>query len=207
MELKSRCILDFFRAAVFFLIMPFWAAVSIFFIISFRAASASPTPAGLRPDFWAKTTNFFALVLTEVLTALFLILRSSLCRCRFSADECFLAKKTPNIVSLNYYNPLKINGDTACKRRRKAISYTSYLNSDGRRSVRLHFSHSARFFTLPFSKTVFILTSPPHEQKNFCVALVVREFLLACPITCSLPQKNTTNQISVSIVSFRKPAC
>jgi hypothetical protein len=53
-----------------------------------------------------------------------------------------------------------------------------YLKSDGRRSCRLHFSHSATFFTLPFSKRVFILTSPPQEQKNFCVALDVREFLL-----------------------------
>jgi hypothetical protein len=55
---------------------------------------------------------------------------------------------------------------------------SSYLKSDGRRSCRLHFSHSAIFLTLPFSKTVFILTSPPQEQKNFWVALVVREFLL-----------------------------
>jgi hypothetical protein len=54
-----------------------------------------------------------------------------------------------------------------------------YLKSEGRRSKRLHFSHSATFLTLPFSKTVFILTSPPQEQKNFWVALVVREFLLA----------------------------
>jgi hypothetical protein len=54
-----------------------------------------------------------------------------------------------------------------------------YLKSEGRRSVRLHFSHSAIFLTLPFSKTVFILISPPQEQKNFWVALEVREFLLA----------------------------
>jgi hypothetical protein len=33
--------------------------------------------------------------------------------------------------------------------------------------------------TFPFSKRVFILTSPPQEQKNFWVALEVREFLLA----------------------------
>jgi hypothetical protein len=32
---------------------------------------------------------------------------------------------------------------------------------------------------LPFSKIVFILTSPPQEQKNFWVALEVRAFLLA----------------------------
>jgi len=61
-----------------------------------------------------------------------------------------------------------------------------YLNSEGRRSIRLHLPHSAMFFTLPFSKVVFILTSPPQEQKNFCVALAVREFLLACPITVLL---------------------
>jgi hypothetical protein len=54
-----------------------------------------------------------------------------------------------------------------------------YLKSDGRRSTRLHFSHSAMFLTLPLSKRVFILTSPPHEQKNFWVELVVRAFLLA----------------------------
>jgi hypothetical protein len=54
-----------------------------------------------------------------------------------------------------------------------------YLKSEGRRSVRLHFSHSARFLTLPFSKTVFILISPPQEQKNFWVVLEVRAFLLA----------------------------
>jgi hypothetical protein len=56
---------------------------------------------------------------------------------------------------------------------------SSYLKSEGRLSVRLHFSHSAIFLTLPFSKRVFILTSPPQEQKNFWVALEVREFLLA----------------------------
>jgi hypothetical protein len=54
-----------------------------------------------------------------------------------------------------------------------------YLKSEGRLSIRLHFSHSAWFFTLPFAKVVFILTSPPQEQKNFWVALDVREFLLA----------------------------
>jgi hypothetical protein len=59
------------------------------------------------------------------------------------------------------------------------IITSAYLKSDGRRSVRLHFSHSATFLIFPFSKRVFILTSPPQEQKNFWVALVVREFLLA----------------------------
>ena len=33
---------------------------------------------------------------------------------------------------------------------------------------------------------VFILTSPPQEQKNFCVALLVREFLLAWAIVLLL---------------------
>jgi hypothetical protein len=61
-----------------------------------------------------------------------------------------------------------------------------YLKSEGRRSDRLHFSHSATFLTLPFSKSVFILTSPPQEQKNFWVALEVREFLLAWAIAVSL---------------------
>jgi hypothetical protein len=56
------------------------------------------------------------------------------------------------------------------------------LKSEGRRSVRLHFSHSAIFLTFPLSKTVFILISPPQEQKNFWVALVVRAFLLAWAI-------------------------
>jgi hypothetical protein len=37
--------------------------------------------------------------------------------------------------------------------------------------------------TLPFSKTVFILISPPQEQKNFWVALEVRAFLLAWAIS------------------------
>jgi hypothetical protein len=53
-----------------------------------------------------------------------------------------------------------------------------YLKSDGRRATRLHFSHSATFFNLPLSKRVFILTSPPQEQKNFWVAADVRAFLL-----------------------------
>jgi hypothetical protein len=57
-----------------------------------------------------------------------------------------------------------------------------YLKSEGRRSVRLHFSHSAMFLTLPLSKRVFILTSPPQEQKNFWVVLEVRAFLLAWAI-------------------------
>jgi hypothetical protein len=144
--LNKRCIRDFFRAAAFFFITPFPAAESIFLIISLSADSAS-----LASFFLAKRTNFFALVLTELFTALFRFLRSSLCLCRFSADlPLLIIKKTP-----------------------------SYLKSEGRLSTRLHFSHSAWFLTFPFSKSVFILISPPQEQKNFCVALVVREFLLA----------------------------
>jgi len=62
-----------------------------------------------------------------------------------------------------------------------------YLKSEGRRSSRLHFSHSATFFTLPLSKRAFILTSPPQEQKNFWDALEVRLFLLAWAMVLSLP--------------------
>jgi hypothetical protein len=40
----------------------------------------------------------------------------------------------------------------------------AHLKSLGRRSTLLHFSHSATFFTLPFSKIVFILISPPQGQ-------------------------------------------
>jgi hypothetical protein len=63
------------------------------------------------------------------------------------------------------------------KTRKKPGSTGIYLKSDGRRSVRLHFSHSAMFLNLPLSKRVFILTSPPQEQKNFWAALDVRAFL------------------------------
>ena len=64
----------------------------------------------------------------------------------------------------------------------------AYLKSLGRRSTRLHFEHSAIFLSLPFSKSVFIITSPPHEQKNLWVDTVVREFLLA-PAIVSLRKK------------------
>jgi hypothetical protein len=80
--------------------------------------------------------NFFTLVLTALLVVLFLIRLSSLCRWRFSAELLFFAKTI----------------------------LQNYLKSDGRRSDRLHFSHSATFLTLPFSKRAFILTSPPQEQ-------------------------------------------
>jgi hypothetical protein len=150
-EVKSRCIVDFLRAAAFFLIIPLRAAESSLLIISLRALSASAAS-----FFWASVTNFLVLVLTALFTALFRSRRSSLWRCRFSADVILPAKQ-----------------------------FLRYLKSEGRRSTRLHFSHSAWFFTLPFSKTVFILTSPPQEQKNFWVALVVREFLLAWAIVFS----------------------
>jgi hypothetical protein len=74
------------------------------------------------------------------------------------------------------------------------VGEVDYLKSLGRRSIRLHFSHSAKFFTLPFSKSVFILISPPHEQKNFCVELVVRLFLLAwaiAPSPCPARRRRT----------------
>jgi hypothetical protein len=71
---------------------------------------------------------------------------------------------------------------------KKPVFGVNYLKSDGRRSVRLHFSHSAMFLNLPLSKRVFILISPPQEQKNFWVVLDVRAFLLACPMVYSLPK-------------------
>jgi hypothetical protein len=60
-ELKNRCIRDFLRAALFFLMIPFPAAVSIFLIMSFSAASAS-----VISFFWARASNFLTLVLTAV---------------------------------------------------------------------------------------------------------------------------------------------
>jgi len=131
MELKCRCILDFFRAAAFFFIMPFRDAVSIFLTMSLRAASDEGTS-----FFCVSAMNFFTLVLTALLAVLFLIRLSSLCRWRFSAELIFFAKGTPK----------------------------NYLKSDGRRSDRLHFSHSAMVLTLPLSKSDFILISPPQEQ-------------------------------------------
>jgi hypothetical protein len=67
------------------------------------------------------------------------------------------------------------------KRRQAPLAEAAcfYLKSFGRRSVRLHFSHSATFFCRPFSNSVFMTTSPPHEHRNLCVVTVVRAFLLA----------------------------
>ena len=56
----------------------------------------------------------------------------------------------------------------------------NYLKSFGRRSVRLHFEHSAIFLIFPFSNMVFIMISPPQSgHMNLCVETDVREFLLA----------------------------
>jgi hypothetical protein len=55
------------------------------------------------------------------------------------------------------------------------------MKSVGRRSIRLHFKHSAMHFLLPPWNNSFILTSPPQEQKNFWVVTAVREFLLFPP--------------------------
>jgi hypothetical protein len=76
------------------------------------------------------------------------------------------------------YAPLRSNGVNVPVST-VSMAFTGYLKSDGRRSARLHFSHSAIFLTFPLSKRAFILISPPQEQKNFCVVLEVRLFLLA----------------------------
>jgi hypothetical protein len=89
-EFKNRCIRDFLRAAAFFLIIPFRAAVSIFLTISRNAASAAATS-----FFRANAVTVLALVLTALFTALLRMRRSSLCRCRFSADVLLPAKGYP----------------------------------------------------------------------------------------------------------------
>lgn len=62
----------------------------------------------------------------------------------------------------------------------QTIIINYYLKSFGLRSVRLHLLHTAWFLSFPFSKSVFNSISPPQSgQMNFCVATVVREFLLA----------------------------
>jgi hypothetical protein len=99
--LKRRCIRDFFREAAFFLMIPFREAVSIFLIISRNASSASAVSFCR-----AKTTNFFALVLTELFTALFRIRRSSLCLCRFSAELLLPAKVNPHLYESFIITPL-----------------------------------------------------------------------------------------------------
>ena len=64
------------------------------------------------------------------------------------------------------------------------VKESYFLKSLGRRFVSLHFEHSATLRSLPFSYKVFITISPPHSgHSNFCVATVVREFLLAPAMT------------------------
>ena len=82
--------------------MPFRAAVSIFLIISRKAASDAAASAVDLSFFCVSTINFLTLVRTELLTALFLILRSSLCRWRFSAELFFLAKRNPQLVKIRW---------------------------------------------------------------------------------------------------------
>jgi hypothetical protein len=196
--------------------MPFPAAVSIFLIISFNAASACGS------FFCVRATKFFTLVLTALFADLLRRRLSSLLRCLFYAESFFLATYPPIIIYLSLmgvYDVLPLATSMAvyvilypallflpfmgvcdvpkeCRKHLRwttlmksmsssglacdvLMSHTSYLKSDGRRSLRLHFSHSAMFFTLPSSKRVFILISPPHEHINLWVALAVRLFLLA----------------------------
>jgi hypothetical protein len=56
------------------------------------------------------------------------------------------------------------------------------LKSLGFLSTRLHLVHSAMFLSLPAVKTDFILTSPPHPQKNLWVTIPMRAFLLISAI-------------------------
>jgi hypothetical protein len=67
--------------------IPFLEAESSLAIISLRDEDASSIS-----FFWDAATNRFTLVRTELLTVLLRILRSSLCRCRFSAEEILVAK-------------------------------------------------------------------------------------------------------------------
>ena len=83
-----------------------------------------------------------------------------------------------------------------------------YLKSFGRRSVRLHLEHSATFFSFPLSNRVFITISPPQVQKNLCVAMVVREFLLAPPMSILLKTKLKQGYRNRGRVSSKKlPFC
>jgi hypothetical protein len=107
---------------------------------------------------------------------LFRFLSASLRRCRFAAELPLLVKKS----SKKLYHGIKTHTN-------QILHTQSYLKFEGRLSTRLHFSHSAWFFILPCSKTVFIFTSPPQKHKNFWVALDVRLFLLAWAIFLSLP--------------------
>ena len=53
---------------------------------------------------------------------------------------------------------------------------------DGLRSVLLHFWHSAIGFSFPLLNIDFILISPPQGQRNFCVLVAPRAFLLMSAI-------------------------
>jgi hypothetical protein len=123
-------------------ILDFLRAAAFFFMMPFRDAvsiflTMSLSAASDDGSFFCDSAiNFFTLVLTALLVVLFLIRLSSLCRWRFSAELFFFAKGF----------------------------LQNYLKSDGRRSERLHFSHSATVLTLPLSKSDFILISPPQEQ-------------------------------------------
>src|SRR5574344_1975982 len=81
---------DFLRETAFFVKIPLFAAVSssLTRILSFSEA---------RVESFACTasTNFFALVLEELFTALLRNRRSSLCLCLFSAEDFFTAKGEP----------------------------------------------------------------------------------------------------------------
>jgi hypothetical protein len=52
-------------------------------------------PAWAESFAWTLVTYFFALVRTELFTALFLIRRTSLCLCLLTADAFFTAKGNP----------------------------------------------------------------------------------------------------------------
>jgi hypothetical protein len=136
-----------------FCIRDFLRDAAFFLMIPLRAALSSflisifnESAETVSSFFALASTNLRACERSAVFADLFASLRPSLCLRRFSAELPFFAILLP------------------------------YLKSDGRRSVRWHFSHSATFFTLPLSKSAFIFTSPPHEQKNFCVELPVRAF-------------------------------
>jgi hypothetical protein len=106
MELNKRCILDFFLDAEFFLTTPLPEATSNLTIISFKAACEAATSL-----LSTESMNFLTLVRTALLTALFRSRRSSLCRCRFSAEVRFTAKRKPPLHDTVYLN-IHISGPT-----------------------------------------------------------------------------------------------
>ena len=90
--LNSFCMRDFLRAAAFLVMMPLRAAVS-----SSLVRARSMVSAEAESLVWTLATYFLALVRTELLTALFLIRRTSLCLCLLTADAFFTAKGDPHI--------------------------------------------------------------------------------------------------------------